>query len=114
MLDYYILKDGPQPRETIQATTEEWILWWTSHADQRRVAQDSILTSKGLANVSTVFLSLDHGWDGQVLLFETMIFPDGSWLEQYCERYATEAEALDGHHRIVENLLVNQKPDSQL
>jgi hypothetical protein len=53
--------------------------------------------------VSTVWLGLDHSYgQGPPLIFETMVFlPDGSSLgdgdEEYCERYATEAEARDGH-----------------
>lgn len=50
----------------------------------------------GDADVSTVFLGLDHQFDdGPPLLFETMIF--GGKHDDYCERYATIEEARDGH-----------------
>ena len=46
--------------------------------------------------VSTVFLGLDHAFDGGTpLLFETMIF--GGEHDEYQERYATWDEAEAGH-----------------
>ena len=60
--------------------------------DSRRVAQ----TQVGDVNISTVFLGLDHGFGGKVLLFETMAFdPKGD--EKMCERYETWEEAERGH-----------------
>lgn len=52
-----------------------------------------------IAWVSTVFLGVDHSWDDadMPLLFETMVFPGGSYLESYCERYETSEEARRGH-----------------
>lgn len=53
--------------------------------------------------VSTVRLSVDHGFGGEPLWYETMVFDcdaDGTvtnWLERDCERYATADEALAGH-----------------
>lgn len=53
--------------------------------------------------VSTVFLTLDHQFgEGPPLLFETMVFPNGSWDEEYMERYSTYQEALEGHKVAVE------------
>ncbi len=50
----------------------------------------------GDANVSTVFLGLDHAFGGgPPMLFETMIF--GGDHDEYCERYATVEEARAGH-----------------
>lgn len=49
----------------------------------------------GDVTVSTVFLGLDHGYNGQVLLFETMIF--GGEHDGYQERYTTWEEAVSGH-----------------
>ena len=67
--------------------------WATSfEKDNRRVAQ----TQVGDINVSTVFLGLNHGWGGKILLFETMAFdPKGD--EKMCERYETWEEAERGH-----------------
>jgi hypothetical protein len=50
--------------------------------------------------VSTVFIGLDHNWDGgDPLLFETMIF--GGPLDQYQERYSTWEQAERGHEEAV-------------
>ncbi len=57
----------------------------------RTVAKDEI----GDVTVSTVFLVIDHAYDGYPLLFETMVFGGDS--DQYQRRYHTEAEALAGH-----------------
>lgn len=53
------------------------------------------------AEVSTVFLGLDHQWDpdGPPLLFETMVF--GGRLDEHTERYSTWDEAVAGHERVV-------------
>lgn len=49
--------------------------------------------------VSTIFDGLDSrdGTGGKPMIFETVIVPrwGGAW---YKERYATEKEAIDGHH----------------
>ena len=50
--------------------------------------------------VSTVYLGIDHGFEGNPLIFETMIF-GGDFEDQYCERYATLGEAIEGHQRAV-------------
>lgn len=55
--------------------------------------------------VSTVWLGLDHGYGkGPPLIFETMVFPSGEWVEVYCDRYSTIGEARAGHERVVEQL----------
>jgi hypothetical protein len=53
--------------------------------------------------VSTVFLVTDHRFDGEgpPVLFETMVF-DSTGAEADIDRYATWAEALDGHARMVQ------------
>lgn len=61
--------------------------------------------------VSTVFLGLDHQWgDGPPLIFETMVFADGDddlldWSGAETYRYSTKAEALEGHQRVVAELM---------
>lgn len=60
-------------------------------------------TTVGDAEVSTVFLGLDHSFNGGVpILFETMIF--GGKHDSYQERYATKELAQKGHDTIVEKL----------
>jgi len=69
---------------------------WHQNVDNRRVNNSTI----GDANVSTVFLGLDHGTrNGEVLLFETMIFGGEHDQEQW--RYATWEEAQEGHKEAV-------------
>lgn len=50
-------------------------------------------------HVSTVFLVLDHGWDGTPQLYETMIF--GGEHDQDAWRYPTRHAALAGHDQVV-------------
>ncbi len=63
--------------------------------------------------VSTVFLVLDHGFDesGPPLVFETMVFPYNTRLDEDCERYSTWEEAKEGHKRMCEKWL---KPQTYL
>lgn len=52
--------------------------------------------------VSTVWLGIDHSFGEEVpLIFETMIFGLPPEVDEYCERYPTEAAALAGHDRAV-------------
>mgnify|MGYP001603975392 FL=1 len=53
--------------------------------------------------VSTVWLGLNHNWAaGPPLIFETMAFESGEHLNELeTARYATEAQAIAGHARIV-------------
>lgn len=72
--------------------------------------------------VSTVFLVVDHGWQGEPVLWETMIFPRG-WrdnasrrrvkdtAERYTERYTSREAAALGHARIVAALLAGKTPE---
>lgn len=85
----YILVHGePQVCEDLHT----WALWFEQANYERIVAQNEI----GDVSVSTVFLGLDHSFGGATpLLFETMIFNGPH--DGYQERYATKAEALEGH-----------------
>lgn len=69
---------------------------WMEDAD-RHVAE----TIQDDVRVSTVFLGLDHsfGRQGPPVLFETMVFQDHHSVA--CERYATWAEAEEGHKKWV-------------
>jgi hypothetical protein len=74
---------------------------------KRRVAETTLPDGKW---VSTVWLGVClsfHGIDDaddRHLIFETMVFPseEGPLHELDQDRYATEAEAIAGHNRIVE------------
>ncbi len=52
--------------------------------------------------VSTVWLGWDHsmGMGGPPLIFETMVFGLPKW-DGYTDRYSTEAEAIEGHERVL-------------
>ena len=69
----------------------------------RIVQQDTIDTDEGPVKVSTVWMGLDMSfglWDDTTsLIFETMIF--GGPADQATDRYATWAEAEQGHERMV-------------
>jgi len=70
-----------------------WASWFKS--------QNRIIASKMIdgITISTVFLGIDHGFGGKVMLFETMIF--GGDHDDYCERYSTWEEAEAGHQTAV-------------
>ena len=67
-------------------------------SDERRVA----LTNIGDTIVSTVFLQIDHAWEGQPLLFETMVFEGIFDMES--ERTSTWDEAVEAHERMCERV----------
>lgn len=68
----------------------EWGKWFEEN--DRVVAQDYA----GVFKISTVFLGLDHGWDGPPVLWETMIFNDPIEREHQ-QRYTSWEDAVDGH-----------------
>lgn len=57
---------------------------------------------------STVWLGLDHRLpglgDGAPLIFETTVFEGDGFHDRYCDRYATEEQALAGHAAVVAGL----------
>ena len=96
-------------REVIPATQQEFTAVYAGDFGRnRRVGKDVV----GDAEVSTVFLALDHNFHpaGPPLVFETMIFggphSDREW------RYSTWADAAAGHESIVAALREGRDPDS--
>jgi hypothetical protein len=65
--------------------------------DDRPVERWKTVTTVGPMRVSTVFLGLDH-WG---MLYETMVFEGDGSSDFECERYATRAEAIEGHKVVV-------------
>ena len=52
--------------------------------------------------ISTVWLGLDHSYEGPPLIFETMVFPSkDDFNDRDMERYSTLVEAEDGHRQMV-------------
>lgn len=87
MSRYYILKD----KTPIEVTgVQEWAAEY--EYGNSSVARDTF----GNTLVSTVFLGIDHSWDGEEpMLFETMIF--GGKHDQYQTRCSTWDEAIIQH-----------------
>lgn len=67
-------------------------------------------TSIGDADVSTVWLGLDHRFSGKgpPLIFETMVF--GGPLDSEMERYSTKEQATEGHARWVAKVEGSESP----
>ena len=82
----YIL-DGKTPVPCFDITK-----WGSQSNGDKIVGKDQF----GDVSVSTVFLGMDHSFNGGTpVLFETMIF--GGEYDQYQERYCTWDEAERGH-----------------
>lgn len=93
MGDFYIL-EGHEAKECDMTTWAK-----RSEASDRTVAVSNIHGSK----VSTVFLGLDHSFDGGApLLFETLVF--GGDLDGEMDRYGTWDEAVAGHAAMMERI----------
>lgn len=89
---YYDMDGNP-------VTIQEWSVIFEDH-DARKVGDDTIEDGAEDVRVSTVLLGLDHSWGkGPPLIFETMIF--GGPHDNFCTRYATKQQALDGHEAVV-------------
>lgn len=90
---FYVLVDG------VPLAIHDIMVWgeWMENSPERIIQQDDV----GALFVSTVFLGLDHGWDGPPILFETMIFSRTNGKMNmggmYQNRYQTRDEALAGH-----------------
>lgn len=79
----------------------EWV--FKTEFMKKHVAKDTI----DGRFISTVWLGLNHGWDGAILIFETMIFftaetEEGFPNEDYQDRYSTYEAALEGHKKACE------------
>jgi len=74
--------------------------WVAAFARQWRLQDEA-----GEVRVSTVYLGLDHNFsaEGPPLIFETMVF--GGPLDDEQERYSTQEQATEGHHRWVQKAL---------
>lgn len=93
-------------RQGRRITREEWGELW--HEDYRRVGE---WHGEGGISVSTVWLGIDHGFGGELEIFETMIFgPDPYPYNQVLTRYRTEDEAREGHDRTVDDLEHGRRP----
>lgn len=70
------------------------LLDWARKSEDKAYKQVAYDEFPG-GRVSTVWLGLDHGWGGELEIFETMVF--GGPLNEEQVRYATLEEAEKGH-----------------
>jgi hypothetical protein len=96
-VDWYILDDQNQPVKV------DWLAgarWRDENFHERCVVAKDTVNN---CTVSTVFLGSDHNHLGlggpQPILFETMVF--GGALDGAQHRYATWAEAAEGHRDVL-------------
>jgi hypothetical protein len=77
---------------------KEWAAFY-EQTDSRKIAR----TVVGKVVISTVFLGIDHGFDGgKPVLFETMVFGIDDDELQY--RYCTWDKAVKGHNIVVDEV----------
>lgn len=85
--------------EVVAAERVEWSWWLEMHLADRIVRK----TRVGEAEVSTVFMGLDHRvGEGTPLVFETLVF--GGEMDGEMDRYSTWDEAERGHEVMVSSL----------
>ena len=94
MIKHYILVN----REPVEVDLMEWARWLQENENDRSVKKTKIAGT----DISTAFLGVDHNFSGEgsPILFETMIL--GGPYNQYCWRYSTWDEAIEGHNRVIE------------
>lgn len=101
LLNYKLVGKKPVPVEDLAE-------WAQAMAGVDRTVKKTLLPNKVM--VSTVFLGLDHNWNGgPPILFETMVF--GGPHNEYQERYATWDQAEKDHDRVVEALKAGKSPE---
>lgn len=92
MARYYILNEKNLP---VEADLLTWGKWFEQNFQKRVVAK----TYMPEFEVSTVFLGLNHNWndEGTPHIYETMVFPIGTYDDIHCNRYPACSYALEGH-----------------
>ena len=68
----------------------EWGQWFET---ANRIVAKTVIED---AEVSTVFLGIDHGFGGSILLYETMVFGTD---DEFCYRYSSWEDAEIGHKK---------------
>jgi hypothetical protein len=101
---YYILNAAGEPIKEPDLT--KWAVWFQLSA-RRRVADETINDSR----ISTVFLGLDHSFEGPPpILWETMVFGGPLNEEQdRCSGNREQAEAM--HAKMVERVKAAHQPN---
>jgi len=102
---YYILGDNNTPVQVDDSLTG----WkWLEENPYRKIVGSTRFPSG--TRVSTVFLTLDHGYDerGAPVLWETMIF--GGLEDQFQDRYTSFDDAVLGHLACVKRVMEQEIP----
>jgi hypothetical protein len=89
--DHYILDDEGEP---VAVDLMTWAYWFGTIGQGRTVLRQWAARD---AEVSTVFLSLDHNFmqNGPPVLWETLVF--GGVFDGHMNRYTSRLDALTGH-----------------
>ena len=95
----YIL--NKQGRPVLEPDLIKWSEWFEHSRKQRIVKQEMV----GKSKVSTVFLSLDHGWKlgAPPILWETLVM-DGPLDHEMDRCSGTRKDALAMHKRMVKRV----------
>ena len=96
-----------------ESTELEQLFAWAKDMEGDRTVDQTYFSDGGW--LSTVWLGLDHGYGWMFadpltykpIIFETMFFPGLRKGEQLQQRYATEAEAQEGHRIMVQDLVAD-------
>lgn len=105
---FYIRENGiPQKLDLSDPTDLDRLVAWEKEQKEaraagrnpNRIALSEIPASGGHVKISTVFLNADHNLShsGPPVLWETMIFWPEHDLDEWTERYTSEADAKAGH-----------------
>ena len=99
MSKWYILDNNHKP---VHKPVLEAAKWMEDNPNRKTVGYDELTDLNGdEVRVSTVFLALDHCWNGgKPILWETMIF-GGENDQAYQERYASYEQAIEGHQKAI-------------
>jgi hypothetical protein len=94
---FYMLDENHRPIPVEKAKIDEWEAWHRN-LNNRIVGRTTI----NQYTVSTVFLSIDHGFGEKPMWFETMVIvkddsEKGEHFADYQKRYETWEEAVQGH-----------------
>jgi len=106
LIKYYILVD----KKPVVVDLFEWAEWFGKEGN--RIVNFDIIQKEGEEiTISTVFVGMDMSmpWedaDKSPLLFETMVFGDK---EEGIDRYKTYSEALIGHQKMVNRILIEKE-----
>ena len=91
-IDYYFDRKGNP------LSLEEWADLFKDKK-YHAVCQEYI----GKYYISTIWLGVNYNfYEGDPIIFETMVFANGSWSDLDMKRYSTEEEALEGHREMCE------------